>query len=402
MLTRTHQHNNHPTGGDYCMKGIIISDEHCSICGGVLRHDENRGGLFCLKHPDQFAVKTFRVKFGRGPTRRFKTYHQAIRCLTGWRYKTDEGIFDARDYKKSNPLGFQQLADNWLKTKASVSGSHLANLTRWIDLGAKSWGPDTNVRIIGFGQVEDLLLSLSVSDKTKYDMVNCFSQFFNWVEKREGLPAPDLPEIEYTLGWRNIIPIDLQQRIIAEVKVICPNVRVWIGIKWLSTYVAMRPKEMWSLKEKQINVDGYFILPPMSSKERKPKLVPMLEEDIELYRSLPQGLPDLPFFRRHKGRGVARPGEQMSKRAFYRWWKKACGNLGVTDVDLYGGTRHSTTSAMGEYFTKEEVREMGTQHGTNKAFERYFRTDVKPKRTFYEKVRELQGEKKKTGRIISL
>ena len=384
------------------MKGRIVSDERCPICDGALRLDENRGGVFCLKHPDQFAVKSFRVKFGRGPTKRFKTYNQAIRCLTGWRYKTDEGIFDARDYQKSNPLGFRKLADKWLKTKASVSDSHLANLTRWMEQGAKFWGPTTNVKTIGFGQVEDLLLGLSVGDKTKYDMVNCFNQFFNWVEKREGIQAPDLPEIEYTLGWRNIIPIELQQRIITEVERICPNVRVWIGIKWLATYVAIRPKEIWSLKEKQINVDGYFVLPPSSTKEKKPKLVPMLEEDIELYRSLPRGLPDMQFFRRHKGRGVAKPGEQMSKRAFYRWWKKACDNLEIKDVDLYGGTRHSTTSAMGEYFNKEEIRDMGTQHGTNKAFERYFRTDVKPKRTFYEKVREMQEGKKKGGDVVKI
>lgn len=48
---------------------------------------------------------------------------------------------------------------------------------------------------------------------------------------------------------------------------------------------------------------------------------------------------------------------------------------------------------MGEYFTKEEMREHGTQHGTNKAFERYFRSDAGPKRDIYQKVWELQGGK---------
>jgi integrase len=271
-----------------------------------------------------------------------------------------------------------------------------------MDLGAKSWGPDTNVRSIGFGQVEDLLLSLSVSDKTKHEMINCFSQFFKWVEKREGIPTPDLPEIEYTLGWRNIIPIELQQRIIVEIKRRCPNVRVYLGVKWLATYIAIRPKEMWSLKEKEIDVDGYFVLPPTSTKEKKPKLVPMLNEDIKIYRSLPTGLPNMPFFRRHKKQGAYKAGEQISRYAFYKWWKKACKSLGIEGVDLYGGTRHSTVSAMAEYFTKEEMREHGTQHGTNKAFERYFRSEAKPKREIYKKVRELQEKNKKAGKVIRM
>ena len=110
MLTRTHQHNNPTVGGNCCMKGIIVSDERCPLCGGVFRHDENRGGLFCLKHPDQFAVKRFRVKFGRGPSKRFKTYHQAIRCLTGWRYKYDEKTFDPRDFSRANPLALRNQA----------------------------------------------------------------------------------------------------------------------------------------------------------------------------------------------------------------------------------------------------------------------------------------------------
>lgn len=383
------------------MKGNIYSDDRCTVCGGVFRHDESRGGLFCPDHLDQRATKKFRVKFGRVPSKRFSNYKEAVRCLTGWRYETDQGTFDARDHLRANPLGFWNLAQKWLTTKKEKSASYYSNLERWMTQGADSWGGDTNVKAVGFGEVEDLLLSLTVSDKTKADMVNCYSQFFHWLAKREGIPVPDLPEVEYSLGWRNIIDINTQQDIIAEVQRVCPNVRVWIGIKWLATYVAIRPREMWSLKEKQIDMDGYFVLPPGSTKEKKPKLVPMLEEDVELYHSLPVGLPDLPFFRRHKGRGVKNPGEQMSSRAFYRWWKKACGNLGVEGADLYGGTRHSTASAMGEYFSAEEMRQHGTQHGTNKAFERYFRSDAKPKREIYEKVREL-ARGKEAGEVIKI
>ena len=57
-------------------------------------------------------------------------------------------------------------------------------------------------------------------------------------------------------------------------------------------------------------------------------------------------------------------------RGIYKYWKKACCELNVEGVDLYGGTRHSTVTALSEHFTPEEVK--GATGHTSKAFERYF------------------------------
>ena len=91
--------------------------------------------------------------------------------------------------------------------------------------------------------------------------------------------------------------LDLQGKILDKVHELTwdENPRIWIGIKWLATYVAIRPAEMNNLRERDIDVDGLFVIP--SPKEKNPKLVPMLDEDIELFNSLPVGLPDLFFFR---------------------------------------------------------------------------------------------------------
>ena len=67
---------------------------------------------------------------------------------------------------------------------------------------------------------------------------------------------------------------------------------------------------------------------------------------------------------------------------FYKWWKKACNNLGVSDVDLYGGTRHSSTVALRENFSPEEIRR-ATMYSTNKAFERYFHLSKEELRQVY-------------------
>ncbi|PKN70252.1 MAG: hypothetical protein CVU54_06510 [Deltaproteobacteria bacterium HGW-Deltaproteobacteria-12] len=55
---------------------------------------------------------------------------------------------------------------------------------------------------------------------------------------------------------------------------------------------------------------------------------------------------------------------------FYKWWVKACANLGVEDVDLFGGTRHSTVRALRRHYSPEQIKEAAMSK-TNKAFERY-------------------------------
>ena len=73
-------------------------------------------------------------------------------------------------------------------------------------------------------------------------------------------------------------------------------------------------------------------------------------------------------------------------------------NLGVEDVDLYGGTRHSSTTALREHYTFEEVKE-ATVHATNKAFERYYQMDFRKLRDVYERTRKWGGtvEKRKSS-----
>ncbi len=88
------------------------------------------------------------------------------------------------------------------------------------------------------------------------------------------------------------------------------------------------------------------------------------------------GLPDLYFFR-HKS------GQKYGDRYFYKWWIKACKNLGIEGGDLYGGTRHSSAMALRDHATPEQIRR-ATMHTTNKAFERYYRIERDEVKNIYE------------------
>ena len=73
-------------------------------------------------------------------------------------------------------------------------------------------------------------------------------------------------------------------------------------------------------------------------------------------------------------------------------------NLGIEGVDLYGGTKHSTATALGDLLTPEQIKRGGTGSATNKAFERYFQ----PRRTESAKVISAikQLRKKNKGEVV--
>lgn len=124
--------------------------------------------------------------------------------------------------------------------------------------------------------------------------------------------------------------------------------------------ISIRPLELINIQEKHIDLQNGFIFIP-HPKEKRPKIVPLIEEDIKILEKFPAGMPDLYFFRRTAGISGCKAGEQFGPRYLYKWWKKACENLQVIGVDLYGGTRHSSVVALTEYATPEQIRS-GTMH----------------------------------------
>ncbi|MBT4637840.1 MAG: hypothetical protein HOC09_03360 [Deltaproteobacteria bacterium] len=373
------------------MKGNIYTSEKCPLCKGKLRHSEDRGAFACENHPGKaFPVRKMFVRFGNDVFKRFHSYKEAAQFLAGLRYKSVEGSYDKRDYKASNPLGFETQAQKWLRVKKNTlkpktwKGVHQVYINRAIE----EW-KQRNIKTIGYGEIEDFLFEMDVSNKTRSNAKSVLHDFFRWLSKRERIPMPEFPVISFELGWRNTISIAVQQQIIEEVKKIAPQPKIWLGIKWLATYVSIRPNELRRLQEKHIDNNGAFVIP--YPKEKKPKVVPMIEEDIALYRSLPPAFPDLYFFRHVQSNGAAKVGEQFSSELLYRWWKRACDKLGIEGVDLYGGTRHSTVSALGDYYSPEELKKSGTMHSTNKAFDRYFRAEKSKSIDIYETVRKIQN-----------
>ena len=359
------------------MKGGIYTRERCPICGGKFI-DNHRDGLICPVHQNVRAINIF-VKFGK-IYKRTRSYDQAFRWLTGFRFKTDETTFDERDYRKDNPLGFTNVSDKYISHKQSQGrkswrdiANHIRHAQRYFD--------QTNVKDLRYGHFEDLLRTLALSNKTKANIMSDLHAMFVWLKKRQMIHnLPEFPSVEYQLGYRKTVDKATQIAIIDELKRIAPT-KVYLGIKWLATYISVRPAEMINLKEGDIDSEnGYLYFP--HPKEKKFKSVPILDSDIETLRGYSKTFSSAKFFRHEGGVQGTVKDEPFGRNYFYKWWKRACSNLKITGVDLYGGTRHSTARSLRHYRTPEEIRR-ATMSATNKAFERYYKVEADELRNVY-------------------
>jgi integrase len=241
-------------------------------------------------------------------------------------------------------------------------------------------------------------------------MKSGLNDFWQWLRKRRVITLaemPEFPEIPFELGFRNTVSKDIQEQILAEIHWFSYHInpKIWLGIRWLCTYVSIRPGELISTREGNIDLgNGYLFIPHLKGK--KPKMVPLLEEDVEVIRALPRGVPSMPFFRHVSGISGTRENAPFGAKYLYKRWGKACLNLGIEGVDLYGGTRHSSAKALRQFCSPEEIKR-ATMHSTNKAFERYFQIEADDLRTIHGKT---QGAKEtlrnysasKNGNVLKL
>jgi hypothetical protein len=323
--------------------------------------------------------------------KRFDSLTAAEQFLNMLRYKAGRGEFDERDYQKDKPLGFETLSQQWLKMKDVRCKRNLITHINY----ASKYFHNKNIKEIDYPELEDFFFQLPghLSNKSKYNIKTTIHSFWVWVVKRNrrakvSIEMPEFPEIQFELGWRKTVDKATQQSIIDEVHRISYHVnpKIWLGVLWLSTYINVRPIELIHVKEKDINIE-YGIMNIRHNKERKPKMVYLLEEDIDIIKSLPRSFPETYFFRHTTGRSGIKAGERFGPAYLRKWWNRACGNLGVEGVPLYPGTKHSTVIALGESCTPEEIKKYGTGHETNKAFDRYFQVGAEKKRELFAKSR---------------
>lgn len=349
-----------------------------------------KGGIY--ENKGKYGARWI-VRYPGGIWRRFKVYEDAESFLIALNYRDQvEGGVDPRDYRKDVPLGFMTLADQWLDVKRSEGLRSLKNPINHIQHAARFLG-NRNVKDIRYGELEDLLKHLrqttDLSGKSLHDIFTTLHTFFKWVSRREKkFEMPDFPTIKYELKYRQTVDFETRAKILEEVRRLSwkENPKIYLGILWLSTYPIVRPIELLQVLERDIDLSNGTITITRSKVRGQYKRIYLIEEDVDTIRTLPRGMPLMPFFRHEKKKGQP-AGKQFGKDYWYSWWRKACRNLSIKGVSLYPGTRHSTVTGLGDELSPEEIMAGASDHRTNKAFARYFHLKAERRRAISRHIR---------------
>lgn len=356
------------------MRGGIYTNQHCALCGEQLRHFEPNG-IWCPNHPQIHATRMV-VRFGN-LTRNFSDYRIAYRRLTGYRYEEDRGTFDIRDHRVEEPLGFENLVARFLKAK-----KHLKAIKKYeqrLRFGVDAW-KCRNVKQIGYAEIEDLQNDLLDSGKSPYyvkRIIDTYVTFWRWLLKRREITQdqmPEFPEIKAEPRLRQVLRKERQQEVLEKIyeDTWKKNPRIYIAVSILATYPKVRPGELIRCKERYFDAE-MARLHIEDPKEGHPKYLPLVGYHVDLLKGLPKSFPEMPLFRHAAGNGAAKPSGPFGRDYLANVWRRSCKVLGISNVSLYPGTKHSTVvhwrNECGR--SKSECME-GTGHKTNKAFERYY------------------------------
>lgn len=359
------------------MKGGVYTREKCSVCKKNLKFDERREVFKCLDHPQVTGTGKCFVKFGRDINKRFPNIGMAVQFLYGLRFKTVEGTYDPKDYQADQPYSFTNLAEKYLKRKSQLKS--FKEVKRHITV-AQGYFKGRNVKEITGADIEDYLYSIhNISEKTRANYASRLSDFWKWILRRGIIDIskmPLFPRIEFELEYRTITDIETQESIINMVYELSKdiNLKIWFGIDLLSTYVNLRPGDLLKIRERDIDLHhGSITVIHPTKKKNKTLVVRLLDHHIDLFREFKKdhpALPEIKFFRHHGGVQSVKPDQPFGPKLFRQWWYRACKKLGVEGLDLYGGTRHTTTTEIAKRAGTENARKASAHH-TNKAFDRY-------------------------------
>jgi len=256
------------------------------------------------------------------------------------------------------------------------------------DRAAKFWG-DRSIKLIRRPDIRKFLYSIEgISEKTRYNHRTVLHNF--WHEylygEEEILSLADLPrfpDVPYEMGFRKMIDINDREKILETIRERTKeNPKAWLAIDMLCAYGQIRPVDLSRLTEGDIDVKNGIVTfwrPSKTKMRKQPKVIRLrllpdhLEVIIELKEKYP-AMSSMPFFRHTKGRGRKADTPFGQNYLYKKIWKPACAEHGIYDLDLYGGTRHSSTTALAIAAGKDKARDF-SGHNTNKAFDRYCQVD---------------------------
>ena len=356
--------------------GGIYSDGKCPLCGKKYK-DDHKSALRCPDHPQHIAGR-LKVKI-RGICARFDNYTDAKLFLDAKREEARDGKLKLKKDQKT--LG--HLMDAFLdwkeklvelgRIKPQTVNTYKNRLNRIVGkIGVARLAED-----VAYNHIHDFLYDTKYTIKSKYDSYVVFKEMMILAHDMGTIrELPKFPtwqfDLEHDMQRRTTVTKEVQERILDQIWLNegRKKPRLYLAIKFLATYINIRPNELRMVNEEDVNRELGYIIINHHKTSRTPKIVRLTHEDTESIRNLERAMPKTPFFRDNYH-------QRFGKNTMYRAWKRAAIQLGYKDVDLYGGTRHSSAIALyKEHGVSPEEIKKATGHKTSVAFSRYFKLDI--------------------------
>jgi hypothetical protein len=342
-------------GGDN-MKGGIYSTEKCSICGQNLR-DNRKDAVSCTEHPEQRA-KSLRAYF-QGVTRRFSDYEKAGKFLSGLRHKSDENIFDASDYKKSQPHGFANQVEKFLSIKKKTMKPKGWTSYRSKLAHAGEYFENTNVKSIQFAELEDFFNSLELNPRTVHHIRATLKTFYHWLVKRKVLnlwEVPEFPVVKYQMAVKKTVTKEDQLRGLEQLfkDTWSTNPRIFLAVAIMCSTPEVRPGELRQCNEEHLYRESWVLTIP-DTKEGREKQIELNELHVSLFKKLTRGFPSVPLFRYESSIGGQPAGARFGHHVLNDTLVRSLEKIGIHGVSLYAFCKHSTLQWIDEAYGFDEA-----------------------------------------------
>lgn len=398
-----------------CMRGKIRTKEKCPKCKGSFQ-DTGKALVCstCLTTPLRYYIDIYwnkKIKvYSDTDGRVLSSYELAQRVLIQVRQEIDHKIFDPKNYeaKSYRKLQFQNYAKEWLKgyekrvSKGDISFSYYRKVKQYVDKSFIPFFQITDIREIRSVDIKQFYHNLSdtLSLKTQKNILDALNKIFkDAFDDGEISQIPKFPKFSVPEPSFNWVDEDIQDKIIAAI----PQRDQTIYI--LMSRTGIRPGEARALQKKDFNLkDRHVIIDKAFSenkfhnhtKNKRVKIVPLDDYTVEKLKEMPEPIKPTDFmFTTTKG----------TPYSHYRLWeifRDAAKKVGVDNLTMYQGLKHSFASQAINRGVPKEVIQKILGHLNSKSTDRYAKLELDTLRAHLRPQRSeaLKRPQEKNGEII--
>jgi integrase len=304
---------------------------------GKVRH--NRENFFIDLYWKGERIKLYSDKEGSP----LYSERQANRLLERIRSEIDADEFNPKNYIKRElkALRLDTYVTVWLgRQKLRLEASEISyGYFREIQATVKNHLiphlGTRDIRSMNKGHLDDFLVKLQVSPKSKKNILGVLRSIFTDAVDREDITrAPKFPRVTVADPVVRWIDAEAQDAILAQI-----TSPMWKAYFTFLVHMGCRPSEARALRWEDVDFDKGLVTIRAgmdmnhyrpTTKEKDVRTLPLAPEAIEALRSVPRGL----------GYVFHLDGRPFSIQRVQKWWRRAADAAGI-DIPLYQGTKHS-------------------------------------------------------------